>query len=101
MFNKVMALFYLLMTSPFDMCPFQNIQVEFVIELCMRKDSYCMRVQCFDWVRKCACIGLKHGKVYSIQDIFLCNGESICSLALVFVYKYLGLLEADVFSNLK
>ena len=50
-------------------------------------------------VRKCAYIGLKRGKVCSIQDIVLCNGESICSLALSCVYKYLGLLEADVFQQ--
>ena len=28
-------------------------------------------------IRKCAYIGLKRGKVYSIQDIVLCNGMSI------------------------
>ena len=52
-------------------------------------------------VRKCTYIyvGLKRGKVYSTQDIVLCNGESICSLALAPAYKYLGLLEADVFQQ--
>ena len=49
--------------------------------------------------RKCAYIGLKHGKVYSLQDIDLCNGESICSLAPGSTYKYLGILEADVFQQ--
>ena len=50
-------------------------------------------------VRKCAYIGLKRGKVYSIQDIVLCNGESICRLAPASAYKYLDLLEADVFQQ--
>ena len=44
-------------------------------------------------------IGLKRGKVYSLQDIDLCNGESICSMALGSTYKYLGILEADVFQQ--
>ena len=50
-------------------------------------------------IRKCAYIGLKRGNVYSLQDIDLCNGESICSLALGSTYKYLGILEADVFQQ--
>ena len=36
---------------------------------------------------------------FILLRIFLCNGESICSLALASAYKYLGLLEADVFQQ--
>ena len=77
-------------------------------KIIMKKNLCCNTVEIFSsdikmsfGVRKCAYIGPKCGKVYSIQDIVLCNGEFICSLALASACKYLGLLEADVFSNLK
>ena len=52
-------------------------------------------------VNKCAYIGLKCVKVYSIQDIELYNGESIRSLTPETAYKYLGILEADIFQQSK
>jgi len=48
-------------------------------------------------VNKCSYIGLKRRKVCSVQDIEMCNGESIRSLTPESAYKYLGILEADIF----
>ena len=62
-------------------------------------EIFCSDIKMSFGVRKCTYIGLKRGKVYSTQYIVLCNGESIYSLALASAYKYLGLLEADVFQK--
>ena len=50
-------------------------------------------------ISKCAYIGLKRGKIYSTREIELCNGESICNLTPGSAYKYLGILEADIFQQ--
>ena len=53
---------------------------------------------CFG-ISKCVYLGLKRGKIYSVQDINLLDSESIQSLASWAAYKYLGILDADVFQQ--